>query len=187
MKLVRRITKSGGEWLTVKNTARRVISKGLSTGWKYAMSLQLCISFTIQPFASSLPPQSGLDCGKITGIGQKATRSSSGKETREKHVMLQSIHRVQGVEWFCIHAASIWAWTEVLQQDKAEVNCAIQRQWNLPRVLLGCWVYLSWFIPHQMTGRPAIGREFYWATMNDSNPLHRMSDAHPKTPLSHLL
>lgn len=33
------------------------------------------------------------------------------KKWGEKHVMLQRVHRVHWVEWFSIHAVSIWTWT----------------------------------------------------------------------------
>lgn len=56
-----------------------------------------------------------------------------------------------------------------------------------PGCLWGCRDFLSWFIPHQMTGRSATGRGFYQATMNYIDSVHRMTDAHPNPSLSHLL
>lgn len=45
--------------------------------------------------------------------------------------------------------------------------------------------FVSWIVPHQVTGRSATGRGFYWATMNDTDPPQRMTDTHPKaTPVT---
>ncbi len=183
MKLVRGITESESEWLTLKNTARPVISKGQSTILKFQTQKTY---FTIQRFAYSLPPKGGLDCGKIPVERNWQEHNKiliRKKKQGEKHVMLRSVHRVHWVEWFCIHTASIWTWTGSTTTGHSRGQLCHSAQLKHPRGAIGV---LGSSVPHQVTGRSATGRGFYWATINDTDHLHRLTD-HPKPPLSHLL
>lgn len=97
--------------------------------------------------------------------------------------MLRSVHRVHWVGRFCIHAASIWTWTGSTTTGHSRGQLCHSAPLKHPGGVFGV---LGFSVPHQVTGRPATARGFYWATINDTDHLHRMTD-HPKPPLSHLL
>lgn len=91
-----------------------------------------------------------------------------------------------GFEWFCIHAASIWTWTGSAAEDNTtEVELCHSEPSRPPQGVVGVSGFSALALPGQ-EGQ-MLARAFTGPPVNDSDPLHRTADAHPKPPLSHLL